>query len=196
MIRPATLYNISSDLTDIYSDNRRNLQVRTRFTNVRLLHRYHGLHSPNTRCDILKRFYCILVTDKDDEEYRFCVQFWINVNAFAALIRYTRFVLQDVEYETDDIMEWVQRYHDVHDTNANHPQMFPHIDLVMRYNASCYDPFHFLLDTTTNNDTYAREWIENIFLLLSIATILNPTLMISTSVCDTFMLIKTIASKT
>ena len=105
MIRPATLYNISSDLTDIYSDNDRNLAIRTKFTNQRLLHRYHGLHSPNTRCDISKRFYCILVTDTDNEEYRFCVQFWINVNAFAALIRYTNLVLQDVEYKTDDIME-------------------------------------------------------------------------------------------
>ena len=171
MIQPATLYNISSDLTDIYSDNDRNLEIRTKFTNQRLLHRYHGLHSPNTRCDISKRFYCILVTDKDDEEYRFCVQFWINVNAFAALIRYTRLVLQDVEYETDDIMEWVQRYHNVRDTTAEHPQMFPHLDLVMRYNSSCYDPFHFLLDATT-----------------------NPTPIISTLVCDTFMLIKTIAS--
>ena len=116
MIRPATLYNISSDLTDIYSDNDRNLAIRTKFTDRRLLHRYHGLHSPNTRCDISKRFYCILVTDKDNEEYRFCVQFWINVNAFAALIRYTNLVLQDVE--TDEIMEWIHCYHNVRDTTA------------------------------------------------------------------------------
>ena len=38
MIRPATLYNISSDLTDIYSENDRNLTIRTRFTDQRLLH--------------------------------------------------------------------------------------------------------------------------------------------------------------
>ena len=59
-------------------------------------------------------------------------------------------------------MEWVQRYHNVHDTTAEHPQMFPHLDLVMRYNASCYDPFHFLMDSTTNDDAYSREWIESI----------------------------------
>ena len=56
IIKPATLYNISSDLTNIYSDNDCNLAIRTRFTNQRLLHQYYGIHSPNTRCNIMKRF--------------------------------------------------------------------------------------------------------------------------------------------
>ena len=75
--------------------------------------------------------------DKKKEEYRFCVQYWINVKAFATLIRYTSLDLQDVKYEIDDIMEWVHRYHNVGDPTAPNSQMFRNIDTVNRYHAAC-----------------------------------------------------------
>ena len=161
------MYNISSDLTGLYSVDNHNLMVRTRFTDQRLLHRYYGIHSLNTCCDILKRFYCVLVTDKNNKEYRFCVQYWINVNAFAALIRYTNLDLQDVEYETDEIMESVHRYHNVRDPTAENPQMFPRSDTVNLYHAVCYKPFEYLLEVATNDDEYAHKWIDNISLIIN-----------------------------
>ena len=151
------MYNISSDLTGLYSVDKHNLMVRTRFTNQHLLHRYYGIHSPNMRCDTLKHFYCVLVTDKNDKEYCFCVQYWINVNAFAALIRYMNLDLQDVEYETDEIMEWVHRYHNVCNPTAENPQIFPQNDTLNRYHAVCYKPFKYLLEVATNDDEYAHK---------------------------------------
>ena len=56
MIAPATMYNISSILTEFYTDNADNMAVWTKYTDSRLYHRYYGIHSPNTCCNILKRF--------------------------------------------------------------------------------------------------------------------------------------------
>ena len=108
MIGPATLYKMSTILTDYYADDNQNTTIWTAFTDQHLYHRYYGINSP-THCNILKHFYCVLITDKDNEEYRFCVQYWINVSAFAALLQYnSNLHLQDVKFETDDILEWVQ----------------------------------------------------------------------------------------
>ena len=99
---------------------------------------------------------------QNNKEYRFCVQYWINVNAFAALILYTNLVLRDVEYETNEIMEWVHCYHNVCDPTAENPQMFPCIDTVNRCHLVCYQPFQYLLDVATNDDEWAYKWIKNI----------------------------------
>ena len=64
--------------------------------------------------------------------------------------------------ETDDILEWVQHYHNVHNPDSPYPQMFPNSHTIGRYFAACYKPFQYLLEVATNDDEYAQKWIDNI----------------------------------
>ena len=84
---------------------------------------YHGYTNRHTRCNINATFYAVVVNLCPGHPYRpkkikeprvqvLCLQGWQNANAFCALLLLVdNFWLIDINYETNDIIEWVKRYH-------------------------------------------------------------------------------------
>ena len=83
-------------------------------------HRYDNCHM---RCNINATFYAVVIKLCPDCPYQcqkvkepkfqvLCLQDWQKANAFCALLLlFDNFWLIDINYETNDIIEWVQRYH-------------------------------------------------------------------------------------
>ena len=85
--------------------------------------RYHGYDNRHTQCDINATFYAVVVKLCPDCSYQrksvkqprvqvLCLRGWQNANAFCALLLLVdNFRLIDINYETNDITDWVKRYH-------------------------------------------------------------------------------------
>ena len=72
--------------------------------------RFQGSANPNTQCDTTARFYAVKVQVKKGKEEPttqiFCVQEWINANAFCALLRLTdELDLINIIFKTSDILK-------------------------------------------------------------------------------------------